>query len=61
MRIEVLRPIPVHARILLRADAINVSGSATVKHVTPRRAKYILGLNLSQALRHELLTAIRQP
>jgi hypothetical protein len=60
MRIELLKPIPVHTRILLRADGINVGGSATVKHVSRRGAKCIVGLNLSQALRDEILTAIRE-
>ena len=61
LRIEVSKPIPVHSRISFRADGINVAGSATVKHVTRQGAKYILGLNLSQALRSEILTAIHQP
>ena len=48
LRIEVAEPIPLRSRLLLRADRINLSGSATVRRVTWRGCKYILGLSLSQ-------------
>jgi hypothetical protein len=51
LRIELAEPIPVRTRILLRADRINFSGSATVRSRTWRGCKYILGLNLTQAQR----------
>jgi len=50
--------IPVPSRISLRADRINLDGSGTVKHIVRRGSKYILGLNLSQALRGQALAAI---
>jgi len=58
LRIEVSKPISVHSRISFRAERLTVSGSATVKHVARLGAKYSLGLNLSQALRSEILIAI---
>ena len=59
LRIEVPERIPVSSRISLRADRINLQGSATVKHIARRGSKYILGLNLSQALRDQALAVIR--
>ena len=50
MRIELTEPIAVRSRLSLRADQINFGGSASVRHVASRGCKYVLGLNLSQAL-----------
>lgn len=61
MRIEVSEPIPVRCRISLHADQINLAGSATVKHVARHGSKCILGLELSQALREQTLSGIREP
>lgn len=56
LRIEVAEPIPIRSTVLLRADQINLGGSASVRHVTWRGCKYILGLNLTQALEKPLST-----
>ena len=40
---------------------INLAGSATVKHVVRQGAKYVLGLELSQVLRDQVLARIREP
>jgi hypothetical protein len=61
LRIEVPQPILVNSRISLRADRINLGGSATVKHVTRHGFKYILGLELSQPLRDQTLAVICEP
>jgi len=58
LRIESSEPIPLLTRLSLRADRINVSGSATVRNIAWRGCKYILGLNLSQTQPAELLTII---
>jgi hypothetical protein len=50
LRIEMTEPIPVLSTLLLRAEQINLGGSASVRHIASRRCKYILGLNFSQAL-----------
>ncbi len=49
LRIQVSEPVPVRTRLLFRADLINFGGSATVRCVSWRGCKYILGLSLSQA------------
>ncbi len=61
LRIEVPEPIPVHSRVSLAADRINLAGSATVKNIARHGSKYILGLNLSQPLRDQALALIREP
>ena len=50
LRIETADPIPVRSTLLLRADQLNLGGSAHVKHTAWRKCKYILGLNLTQPL-----------
>jgi len=49
LRIETPEPIPARTLILLNADRLKLSGSATVKHVERRDSKYILGLELNAA------------
>jgi PilZ domain len=58
LRIEAAERIPLLARISLRADRINLSGSATVRNVGWRGCKYILGLNLSQTQPAEVLALV---
>jgi hypothetical protein len=60
LRIEAPEPIPVYTSISLYADQINLSGAAIVKHVERRGSKYILGLELSHALRERTLSEIRE-
>jgi len=59
LRIELSEPIPVRSRLLLRANLIDVGGSATVRHTAWRGCKYTLGLNLSHTLHDDALAAIR--
>jgi hypothetical protein len=59
LRIELSEPIPVRSRLLLRADLLDVGGSATVRYTAWSRCKYILGLNLSHTLNDDALAAIR--
>jgi hypothetical protein len=59
MRIEVPESIPTRSRISMRVDPIDFHGSAIVKHVARRGTKYIVGLELSQTVRDQLLSAIR--
>jgi PilZ domain len=59
LRIELGEPIPVRSRLLLRANLIDVGGSATVRHTAWRGCKYILGLGLSHTLHDDALAAIR--
>jgi hypothetical protein len=50
LRIEMTEPIPVLSTLLLRAEQINLSGSASVRYRASRGRKYVLGLNLSHAI-----------
>jgi hypothetical protein len=60
LRIDAPEPIPLHSTVSLRAEAIDLAGSATVKHVARRGTKIVLGLELSHALRDRALALIRQ-
>ena len=43
---EVPEQIPLHTRVLLRANGISVAGSTSVKYVTRCDTKFILVLDL---------------
>jgi hypothetical protein len=60
LRIETRELIPAYTNVSLRADQIKLAGSATVKHVERHGRNYILGLELSQALRDQTLRVIRE-
>jgi hypothetical protein len=59
LRIEMGEPIPLRSQISLRADQIGIGGSATVRNISWRGCKYILGVNLSQTQATGILAAIR--
>ena len=67
MRIEVPGPIPLRTRIIVRIERINLSGSASVRHVRRSGNYYLLGLEMSQELKCQALasahdlSAIRLP
>jgi len=44
IHIEVPEQIPLHTRVMLRADGIGIAGSASVKYLTRCGAKFILVL-----------------
>jgi hypothetical protein len=50
MRIEVARPVRPGTCILLSAERLKLSGAASVKHMDRSGGKYLLGLNLTQAM-----------
>ncbi|HEY1758950.1 MAG TPA: PilZ domain-containing protein [Bryobacteraceae bacterium] len=60
MRIESPVRIAAYTNVSVRADQIKLVGSATIKHVERDGLKYILGLELSQALRDRTLSVIRE-
>ena len=51
LRIEVQEWVPVRTYVTLRADRIDVSGTAVVKHVRRRGTRFVVGLAISQQLR----------
>jgi hypothetical protein len=59
LRIEVLANVSVRTYVSLRTERLNLSGSATVRHVTRTGAKYRIGLELSQPLRGQALAAVQ--
>jgi hypothetical protein len=61
LRVETPQPIPVRTCVMLRAERINLSGSATVRHSQRYGSKYILGIELSQALQEKTLAMVREP
>lgn len=60
LRVEAPVGIPPRSRISLRIDELKLSASALLKHVARRGSKYILGLELSQALQEKALAAIAE-
>jgi len=60
LRVELQESIPVRTRVAFRMEAINESGSGTVRHVTRRNMKVILGLALSHPLTKQILESLER-
>src|ERR1035438_2973321 len=45
IRVEVPEPIPARTNVMLRAEQLNLTGSAIVKHVARQGLNYFLGLD----------------
>lgn len=50
MRVEVARQIRPGARLLIAAERLKLSGAASVRHAQRYGGKYLLGLQLTQAM-----------
>ena len=61
MRLEVPVQIPTRTAILLNAESIKLSGPATVRHCVRTGTKFVLGLELSQAMTSKAMAALREP
>jgi len=48
LKVEVLVPIPVRTNLMVRAEALGLSGSGVVKHSLRRGTKYVIGVQLSE-------------
>jgi hypothetical protein len=46
IHVEVREQIPLHTRVMLRADGISIAGSTSVKYVTRCDATFILVLDI---------------
>jgi hypothetical protein len=57
IRVEVPEPIPARTNVMIRAEQINLTSPAVVKHVERQGLSYFLGLELSQALLARTLDA----
>jgi hypothetical protein len=61
LRVEAPQPIPLRTCLMLRAERINLSGAATVRHSQRYGSKYIIGIELSQVLHDKTLALVREP
>jgi hypothetical protein len=55
MRVEAPEPFPIGTLVTLQADAIQLSGSAVVRHVSQVGTKFTLGLELTPETREALI------
>jgi hypothetical protein len=55
--VEVYEQIPLHTPVMLRAEGINIAGSASVKCVTPCGTRFILLLEIGPTPEHRGLRA----
>jgi len=61
MLFETQEAVPLGVMVTIRAERLNVSGSAMVKHVRRKGFKYVIGLELSAALREQTLALVGAP
>ncbi len=61
LRFEVTVNIPERTIVQMNAERIKFSGSATVRHVERRGARFVLGLELSQSMTQKAVAALREP
>jgi len=61
LRIEAPVSIPLRTYVTLRAERINVCGTAAVKNVARAGSKFILGLELSAQLKGVALEKLTEP
>ena len=55
MRVEAPEPFPTGTLVTLRADAIQLSGSAVVRYASQAGTKFTLGLELTSETREALI------
>jgi hypothetical protein len=55
--VEVYEQIPLHTPVMLRAEGINIAGSASVRCVTPCGTRFILLLEIGPTPEHRGLRA----
>jgi hypothetical protein len=61
LRIESPQPVRPGATIQLAAERIKLSGAATVKHSVRHGSKYLLGIQLTQAMLGDKITRLEGP
>jgi len=60
LRVEARQAIPVSTYVMLRAERLNISGASRVRHLERLGSKFILGLELNDAVREKALALIRE-
>jgi len=61
IRVESPEPIPENAHVSVRADRINLAGPAAIKYQMRIGSKYLLGMELSPALKNQAEELFRHP
>lgn len=61
LRLELPVAVPPGTGISLRAERMSISGSARVRHMTRYGGKYLVGVELGQALHEQALAFLRDP
>ena len=60
LRIETIESIPVRSSVNLRVERVDVAGSARVRYVRRSGLGNVIGLELSQKVRQQLLDILRK-
>jgi hypothetical protein len=53
-------PVPLRTSIIMRSEKIQLSGSATVRHIARYGSKYILGIEMSQKLQEKTFASLQE-
>jgi hypothetical protein len=61
LRVDSSESLPMNTRVSLRADLIELAGTAIVRHIHGQGSRFILGLELSPALMEQALKLTRNP
>jgi hypothetical protein len=61
LRVDSNESLPVNTRVSLRADLVELAGTAIVRRVHEQGSRFILGLELSAALMEQALKLTRNP
>jgi hypothetical protein len=60
LRVETAETIPTQSQVSLRVEKVEVAGSARVRYFRRGPMHNIIGLELNQNIRQQLLDALRQ-
>ena len=58
LRVETTETLPAQAYVNLRVEKVDIAGSARVRYIRRANAGYVVGLELSQKIRQQLLDAL---
>jgi len=59
LRVDTTETIPAHSYVILRVEEVGVTGSARVRYWRRGGARNIIGLELGEKVRGELIEALR--
>jgi hypothetical protein len=58
LRVETIDTLPAQAYVNLRVERVDIAGSARVRYIRRGNNGYVIGLELSQKVRQQLLDAL---